>query len=120
MLERLPAATATKAALILDPLIILTVFVMWGRRIIQVKNAEARQKYQVEPFEQARAAGVSGTTFETNGVTARVPTESVSNSVAASYQQTNGRANGIPDEGVTDPKTYGIPQGIRDAFSDTI
>src|SRR5215472_12838483 len=52
MMERLPAATATKAALILDPLIIVTVFVMWGRRIITVKNEEAKQKYAVEPYEQ--------------------------------------------------------------------
>ena len=135
MMERLPAATATKAALILDPLIIFTVFAMWGRRIIAVKQAESRQKYQVEPFEQARAAGVSGTTFEPNGVTTRVPTESVSHSVAADYQQTNGyrgpSANlsdieaaardrsRVPDTGVTD-STYGVPDKIRSAFSDTI
>lgn len=123
MMERLPQATAAKAAIVLDPLIILTVFIMWGRRIIEVKNAEVKEKYQVEPFEQARAAGVSGTTFEANGVTARVPTESVSHSVAGAHQQTNGyRApNGtVSDEGVTDAKTYGIPSQIRNAFNDTI
>ena len=111
MMERLPAATATKAALILDPLIILTVFVMWGRRIIEVKNAEAKQKYAVEPFERMRASGVAGTTFHENGTANGMPTESVSNSVAASYQQTNG----IVDEGITDP-SYGIPDSIRDSF----
>lgn len=118
MMERLPAATATKAALILDPLIILTVFVMWGRRILAVKNAEVREKYQVEPFEQARAAGVSGTTLEPNGVVTRVPNGSVSDSVPAGYQQTNGFSH--VDEGVTDPSAYGIPSQIRNAFNDAI
>lgn len=121
MMERMPAATAAKAAIVLDPLIILTVFAMWGRRIIEVKRAEVKQKYQVEPFEQARAAGVSGTTFEPNGVTTRVPTETVSHSVASAYQQTNGfHEPTVSDEGVTNPKAYGIPQQIRSAFNDTI
>jgi hypothetical protein len=110
MMERLPAATATKAALILDPLIILTVFVMWGRRIITVQNEKARQKYAVQPHEQARANGVAGTAYE-------VPNESVSHSPATAYQHTNGTANGIPDAGVTD-ETYGVPNSIRDAFDD--
>jgi hypothetical protein len=84
MMERLPAATATKAALILDPLIIFTVFVMWGRRIINVKREETRQKYAVEPFERMRASGVSGTTYDApNGSVTNMPSESVSHSVAA-------------------------------------
>jgi hypothetical protein len=118
MMERLPASTATKAALVLDPLIILTVFVMWGKRILTVKAEEARQKYQIEPHEQARAAGVAGTTYQ-------VPNESVSHSPAASYQETNPRSNGasghangaMPDTGVTDD-TYGVPNTIRSAFDD--
>lgn len=127
MMERLPAATATKAALILDPLIILTVFVMWGKRIISVKNAEAQKKYAQEPFEAMRANGVAGTAYQ-------VPNESVSHSPASAYQQTNGayhgpNANvsdidaaardrsGIPDTGVTD-NTYGVPNSIRTAFDE--
>lgn len=111
MMERLPAATATKAALILDPLIILTVFFMWGRRVITVQNEKARKKYAQEPFETARANGVAGTTYQ-------APSESVSHSVAATYQQTTAQANGhIPDAGVTDD-TYGVPQSIRSSFDD--
>jgi hypothetical protein len=114
MMERLPAATATKAALILDPLIILTVFVMWGKRIITVQNEKAKQKYAVQPHEQARANGVAGTAYQ-------VPNESVSHSPAEAYQQSNGASNGvhngIPDTGVTD-ETYGVPNTIRSAFDD--
>jgi hypothetical protein len=129
MMERLPAATAAKTAVFLDPLIILTVFVMWGRRIITVKQEEARKKYAQEPYEQMRAAGATGTEY-------RVPNESVSHSVAASYQKTNGAYHGPTttvsdieaaardrsnlDEGVTDPNSYGVPQNIRSAFDDSI
>jgi hypothetical protein len=107
MMERLPAATATKAALILDPLIILTVFVMWGRRIITVNSEKARKKYAQEPFEQMRANGITNTTYQ-------VPNESVSHSPADAYQQTNGH---IPDTGVTE-EVYGVPNSIRSSFDD--
>lgn len=125
MMERLPAATATKAALILDPLIIFTVFFMWGRRILAVKQAEARQKYAVEPFEQMRAAGATGTDY-------RVPNEAVSHSVSGAYQHTNGAYKGPQssvsninaaakdrsqiDEGVTDTSAYGVPKTILESF----
>jgi hypothetical protein len=126
MMERLPAATATKAALILDPLIIVTVFVMWGRRILQVKAEEAHKKYAQEPFEQMRANGIAGTTFgpnvpvggtpspSSNGVANGSVSESVSDSVASRYQQTT---NGIPDTGITD-QSYGVPDSVRRAFDD--
>jgi hypothetical protein len=114
MMERLPAATATKAALVLDPLIILTVFVMWGKRILAVKAEEAKQKYQIEPLEQARANGVTGTAY-------RVPNESVSHAPPAAYQQTNGHvstsSNGVPDAGLSDD-AYSVPDSIRTAFDD--
>jgi hypothetical protein len=110
MMERLPAATATKAAMILDPLIILTVFVMWGRRIITVQQEKNRAKYAQEPFEQMRANGVAGTAYQ-------VPNESVSHAPASAYQQTNGSTNGIPDAGITDD-SYTIPSAIRSSFDD--
>lgn len=97
-LERMPAAAATKAAVILDPLIIATVLVMWGRRIAAIKSAEARDKYAVKPAEQARANGVAGYAQD-------VPTEA---------------QRPVADEMPREPNANGVPQSIREAFDERI
>lgn len=111
MMERLPAATAQKAAIIIDPLVIITVVVMWGKRIYSIKQAEAHAKYAVEPFERMRASGASGTTYDvTNGTVADSP--------PVANEETN-RVNIVVDEGTTNGN-YGVPNSIRSAFSDNI
>lgn len=96
-LERMPAAAATKAAVIIDPLVIATVLVMWGRRIAAIKTAEAREKYAVKPAEQARANGVAGFT-----------------------QDVEAQQSPIADEMPLEPNANGVPQSIREAFDDRI
>lgn len=108
MMERLPAATAQKAAIIIDPLVIVTVMVMWGKRIYSIKQMEARQKYAVEPFERMRASGASGTTYD-------VTNAPVTDSANGANEATNGQVS----EGVT-TDNYTVPQSIRSAFSDNI
>jgi len=65
--ERLPAEAAQKAAIFIDPAVILTVMFMWGKRIYSVQRAKAIEQYAVKPAEAARAAGYSGYEYNTNG-----------------------------------------------------
>lgn len=105
-MERMPAAAATKAAVIIDPLVICTVLVMWGKRIINVKQAEAKEKYQTQPFEQARANGAVGTAYGD------------SQSPVADNQQTDGVQY---NSSVTEPNgTYQAPESMRRSFDDRI
>lgn len=120
MMERMPAAAATKAALVLDPLIIVTVFVMWGRRILSVKAAEQRKKYAQEPFEQMRANGIAGTTFGPNVPVGSTPNYAANGVVSVSSADGNQQTNGLVDTGITDPTTYGIPENVRRAFDDNL
>ena len=81
-LERLPKEAAERAAWIIDPLVILTVCVMWSKRIYTIKRAEALQQYVVAPHEAQRAAGISGTEYS-NGVAPQAPEPQNPNGVAA-------------------------------------
>lgn len=71
ILARLPRGAAQQVSLYTDPFIVLTALGLWAARIARIKDAQAKQKYQVEPFEAARAYGESGTEFqpETTGET---------------------------------------------------
>jgi hypothetical protein len=105
MLERMPAEAARRASVIIDPLVILTVLVTWGKRISSIKAEEAKEKYQIRPTEAARAAGVSGFTH----------------SVPETNQETNDAANGVVhDEPMAVNGTYNAPQHIREGFSDAV
>jgi hypothetical protein len=63
VLSRLPRGAAQQVSLYTDPFIILVALGLWATRISRIKDAQAKQKYQVEPLEFARAGGESGTEF---------------------------------------------------------
>lgn len=96
-LERLPKEQAEKAAIFIDPILIVTVLLMQGRRIVQIKRREAVEKYSVRPEEAMRAAGISG--FE--------------------YNAAQAAANGAPPEQPQNG-TYATPDPIRKGFDDAI
>lgn len=107
-LERLPAGAAEKAAWIIDPCVLLTIVFMWGKRIAQIKAAQAVQKYAVDPTENARATGFSGFTY----------------SAPTTANGQNGNQNGqsaqvaeAPEESTTG---NGVPPEIRSGFDANI
>lgn len=99
-MERMPASAAQKGAIIIDPLIIATVLIMWGKRVATIQDRKAKEKYVQEPLEQARANGISGTVHS-------VSTE-------PQYQHS---ADG--NNGVTEPVSPSyVPEEIRRSFED--
>lgn len=125
MFERMPAEAAQKASVFIDPAIILTVMVMWGRRIYQVQKAKQIAQYAVDPREAARAAGYSGYEYNVEGSspaqqaqTAHAqangvyhgPTASVSDIEAAVRDRANGDA----------ASTYQAPEHLRRGFDNDI
>jgi len=93
MFERLPKEAAEKAAIVIDPAVILTVMFMWGKRIYTIQRQKAIEKYAVQPAEAARAAGYSGYEYNTNGTS---PGQ-VAETQAAATESANGTAYGAPD-----------------------
>lgn len=61
ILSRLPRGAAQQVSVYTDPFIVLVALGLWAARITRVKDQQARNKYYVEPHEQARAVGESGT-----------------------------------------------------------
>ncbi|SRR5579864_1165302 len=61
ILSRLPRGAAEQVSLYTDPFIVLTALGLWAARIARIKEMQAKQAYQVTPFEAARAYGESGT-----------------------------------------------------------
>ena len=111
-LERLPASTAKRAGVFLDPLVLLIGISMWGKRIIDIQDRRAKEKYQVKPTEVARANGVSGYEFQ-------VQQQPVVNGAGS----TNAYVNTVPrkeSEPVSAPYSTanGVPDAIRNAESD--
>jgi len=115
MMERTPKAVAERMAMWIDPVIIVSIFIMWGVRIRKIKEYEAELRYRITPDEAARAAGYSGATYN-------VPNGHVTSGVVPNYappteQQT--APNGAYDVPV-EPTSNGVPQSIREAFDDRI
>ncbi|HKD77829.1 MAG TPA: hypothetical protein VKB76_20150 [Ktedonobacterales bacterium] len=118
MMERMPAAAASAAAVWIDPVVLISCFILWGGRIRAIKAEEARIAYAVTPYEQARANGVANSEY-------RVTTDQQNGVNGGAYQQTNGvYPNGvtpIPDaDAQSEPTSNGVPQSIREAFDDRI
>jgi hypothetical protein len=91
-LERLPASTAKRAGVFLDPLVLLIGISLWGKRIIELQDKKAKEKYQVQPTETARANGYSGYEHKVEPpVYQYVPTE------PAPVSPPYSTANGVPD-----------------------
>lgn len=94
VLARLPAGAAQQVSLYTDPLIILTALGLWAARIAKIKEMQAKQKFQVTPFEAARAYGESGTnigeTVEPEGIPI-MPTETIK----VDEQRANGQTTEI-------------------------
>lgn len=125
MMERMPAAAASKAAVWIDPVVLFSCFILWGGRIRAIKAEEARIAYGVTPFEQARANGATGSEYRApsnqqsapNGGAYHGPTASVSDITAAA----NDRARQPTDSDTPEePTANGVPQSIREAFDDRI
>lgn len=117
-LERMPAAAATRAAIVLDPLIIVGVMVMWFKRITDVKRAETVQKYVTTPQEQARANGVSGSEYRVENDAAYTPDMFNNGHVAGGYIADNPPTTvEIPMPERPDMTANGVPAGVRETFS---
>lgn len=86
VLSRLPRGAAQQVSLYTDPFIILVALGLWATRISRIKDAQAKQKYQVEPLEFARAGGESGTEFVASSPSATEPP------IAQSEESKNGQA----------------------------
>jgi hypothetical protein len=108
MFERLPAEAATKAAIFIDPAVILTVMVMWSKRIITVQRAKTIKEFAVTPAEAARAAGYSGYEYNTNGTS------------PAQAAQTQAQATTVSEPPAPNGTGYGPPAHIRRGFDDTV
>lgn len=63
MFERMPAGAAQRASWIIDPVVLITVMVLWGKRIAAIQHAKTVEKYAIDPVEQARSVGVTGYTY---------------------------------------------------------
>jgi len=97
-MERLPAAAASRAAVVIDPLVILTVLVMWAKRIATIKDTQAKERYAVQPAEQARANGVAGTAYTVPHSTPATQQQPVTSSSGVETIPAEATANGVPEE----------------------
>lgn len=111
-LERMPASAATRGALIIDPLVMLTVLVMWGKRIASIKDREAKEKYLIKPAEKMRADGVSG--FSDSPITTEKET---ANGIHAAERE--DYVNGVP-VATNGHVNYGTPPDIRESIDERI
>ncbi len=94
ILSRLPRGAAAQVSLYTDPFIVLTALGLWAARISRVKAEQARDKYQVKPFEAARAYGESGTEFRPDVPT---PAPTTIQSEGGNESSSNGQAKAAAD-----------------------
>lgn len=92
IIGRLPPAAAQAVSVYTDPFVVIGTMALWAARIAKVKETQAKQKYQVEPFEAARAYGESGTTFTADQPAHTEPP--IANTANAEPRQ-NGAADAI-------------------------
>lgn len=59
IISRLPAGDAAKAAVFIDPLVLIFGLAVWGRRIILIKQAERARVNQITEAEFLRASGMA-------------------------------------------------------------
>ena len=115
MAERLPRGAADAAGKWIDPVVIVSCFIIWGARIRQIKAFEAEIKYRPDPTEAARANGYVGSTYAVTNEQQNVP-QGGTNGI--DYHPTT---DVIPDaQTQSEPTSNGVPQSIREAFDDRI
>lgn len=97
IISRLPPGDAAKAAVFIDPLVLIFGLAVWGRRIVLLKTAEKERSTRVSTEEFLRASGISQ---EPTGRTTEAPSTQFRNTPTT---PTNGRIetpNGIPTGGI--------------------
>lgn len=115
-LARAPKGAIDRAAPIVDLTVLVTCALFWMRRIAKIQDNKAKEKYAIEPMEQARADGVVGTAFS-------VQSPATQQQTVNGQQHANGaqpRANNVPPVAATPPppaSAYGVPSMIRESFA---
>jgi hypothetical protein len=129
MMERMPAAAASKAAVWIDPVVLVSCFILWGGRIRKIKAEEAARAYGVTPFEYARANGAAGSEY-------RVDSNQQPNANGGAYRShipdyrgpsanlsdidAAARDRSIEPDASGEVTSNGVPQSIREAFDERI
>jgi hypothetical protein len=94
IIARLPPAAAQAVSLYTDPFVVIGTMALWTARIAKIKDQQAKQKYQIAPFEAARAYGESGTELRTDVPPVSNPSEPP---IEQSNESKNGQARAATD-----------------------
>ena len=122
IVARLPAGDAAKAAVFLDPIMLLFGVAVWTRRIVQIKSAERQRINDIASQEFIRATGIHTGTND-------APTGVYGSDVSAGIQPEdtsfrNGTVPTIPENNGAisqdQSPTGGIPPQIRNSFPDDL
>lgn len=108
IIARLPAGDAAKAAVFIDPLVLIFGLAVWGRRIILLKQAEQAKRATVSESEFLRASGMAQTE----------PVRPIETSPIQFRNRTTPATDGIVEASNKTP-TGGIPSQILQSFADS-
>lgn len=116
-MARMPAAAAARAAIVIDPLVILVVILMWAKRIIAIQDLKAREKYAIRPEEMRRANGVADSVFTVppEQQTANAPVDA--NRAPRAPHRNAQPTSDVPTPDQINPTGGGVPQAIRESFT---
>jgi hypothetical protein len=115
MAERLPRGAADAMGKWIDPVVIVSCFIIWGARIRQIKMLEAEMRYRPNPAETARANGYVGSHYAASDEQHAAPQRDVN---GVDYHPST---DVIPDaQAQSEPTSSGVPQSIREAFDERI
>lgn len=113
VINRLPAADAAKAAVFVDPLVLLFGLAIWAKRIISLKSEERERANRLEDTERLRSIGIEPNLLQRD-VPPRANSESppVRDRIVPDIRQNGGSftSDSAP--------TGGIPSQILESFPD--
>ena len=124
VINRMPAASAGKAAVFVDPIVLLLGLAIWGNRIVSIKGRQRAEANAVTAREFAAASGISWDKQQSAAPQAGTVTDNRNGNIQPPGSTGNGTAT-VPTEAGPDTananRSYGpIPGAIADARNDNI
>ena len=112
VINRMPAASAAKAAVFVDPVVLLLGLAIWGNRIIAIKSKQRTEANAVTAREFAAASGISW-----DSQRQQAPREEPN--VSAPGQAGNGAGTVYPEASPNTANANGVVGKVPDAIIDS-